>query len=115
MSVLGLDLPTSEINMNKKKTEGQIEMFDILNDIEDCPATLLSAKRHLITKCDSKLLIQTVHEGKVIAIDKLDRYLFTLLLFSDILVVSVTWIAYSLSTYRLHFQLIATRFARKEQ
>ena len=34
-------------------------MFDLLNEIEDCPATLLSANRHFIAKCDVKIFIFT--------------------------------------------------------
>ncbi|KAJ6222116.1 hypothetical protein RDWZM_000661 [Blomia tropicalis] len=70
----------SEINQEKKKAAGQIEMFNILNDIEDCPATLLSANRHLISKCDARLLMS---EDNVI--HKLDNYLFSLLLFTDLI------------------------------
>ncbi|CAL1276165.1 unnamed protein product [Larinioides sclopetarius] len=40
------------INEDKRKTEGQVEMFDIVNDIENCPANLLSSHRSLICKID---------------------------------------------------------------
>ncbi|KAF8767592.1 Protein ECT2 like protein [Argiope bruennichi] len=40
------------INEDKRKTEGQVEMFDIVNDIENCPANLLSSHRSLVCKMD---------------------------------------------------------------
>lgn len=64
-------------------------MFDILNDIEDAPATLLSANRHLICKCDARLLVQS--EGAVKTIHKLENYVFSLLLFTDMIVVSINF------------------------
>lgn len=34
------------INEDKRKTEGQMEMFDIVNDIENCPVSIsLSVSR----------------------------------------------------------------------
>ncbi|GIY99693.1 protein ECT2 [Caerostris extrusa] len=40
------------INEDKRKTEGQVEMFDIVNDIENCPPNLLSSHRNLIFRAD---------------------------------------------------------------
>ncbi|XP_035205764.1 protein ECT2-like isoform X2 [Stegodyphus dumicola] len=40
------------INEDKRKTEGQVEMFDIVNDIENCPPNLLSSHRKLVAKTD---------------------------------------------------------------
>lgn len=79
-----------------------MEMFDILNDMEDAPATLLSANRHLICKCDARLLVQS--EGAVKTIHKLEHYLFSLLLFTDMIVVSVNLILFG------HVLLIFTHF-----
>lgn len=45
------------INEDKRKTEGQIAMFDILNNIEDCPPYLLSANRRFICKAEARLLV----------------------------------------------------------
>lgn len=78
----------SQINNQKKKTESQIEMFDLLNDIEDCPATLLSAQRQFISKCDVKLLVCSGDHTLAVPIQKLDNYLFTLFLFTDMILVS---------------------------
>ncbi|OTF82795.1 hypothetical protein BLA29_009202, partial [Euroglyphus maynei] len=66
------------INLGKKKIEGQMELFDLMNDIEDCPATLLSANRHFITKCDDG-----IDDYEQQYIRKLENCLFTLLLFTD--------------------------------
>lgn len=44
------------INEDKRKTEGQIAMFDIVNSIEECPADLLSALRKFICKVEARLL-----------------------------------------------------------
>lgn len=69
-----------------------MEMFDIVNDIEDCPATLLSSNRHFISKCDARLLIQTDSAPKTIY--KLDNYVFSLLLFSDLIMVSIHFLVF---------------------
>lgn len=62
-----------------------MELFDLMNDIEDCPATLLSANRHFITKCDVKLLLEKdgIDDYEQQYIRKLENCLFTLLLFTD--------------------------------
>lgn len=44
------------INEDKRKTEGQIAMFDIVNNIEDCPPNLLSALRRFVCKAEARLL-----------------------------------------------------------
>ena len=61
-----------------------MEMFDMMNDIEDCPATLLSANRQFISKCDVKLLVQNDNS---LIVHKLDNYLFSLFLFTDLILV----------------------------
>ncbi|CAL1534006.1 unnamed protein product, partial [Lymnaea stagnalis] len=42
----------THINEDKRKTESQVVMFDIVNDIDSCPATLLSSNRHFVMKVD---------------------------------------------------------------
>ncbi|XP_055380892.1 protein ECT2 [Condylostylus longicornis] len=42
----------AHINEDKRKTEGQLAIFDIFNDIEQCPAHLVSANRCFISKCE---------------------------------------------------------------
>lgn len=44
------------VNEDKRKTEGQIAMFDIVNNIEDCPPNLLSALRRFVCKAEARLL-----------------------------------------------------------
>lgn len=43
----------THINEDKRKVESQLAMFVLINDIENCPATLLSSHRHLHIKIDA--------------------------------------------------------------
>lgn len=63
-----------------------MELFDLLNDIEDCPATLLSANRHFLSKCDAKLWIQNPNSESD-PFQKLENSVFCLLLFTDYILV----------------------------
>lgn len=40
------------INEDKRKTESQMLLFDIFNEIDNCPAQLVSSHRTFIGKCD---------------------------------------------------------------
>jgi hypothetical protein len=40
------------INEDKRRTESQKQMFDIFNDIENCPPMLVSSHRTFISKCE---------------------------------------------------------------
>ncbi|XP_002068972.3 protein ECT2 [Drosophila willistoni] len=40
------------INEDKRRTESRMAMFDIFNDIEGCPAHLVSSNRSFISKCE---------------------------------------------------------------
>lgn len=40
------------INEDKRKTEGRLALFDIFNDIDNCPPDLVSSHRSLISKCE---------------------------------------------------------------
>ncbi|XP_055608049.1 protein ECT2 isoform X2 [Uranotaenia lowii] len=40
------------INEDKRKTEGQLAMFDIFNDIDNCPPHLVSSHRHFVSRCE---------------------------------------------------------------
>ncbi|XP_015369394.1 PREDICTED: protein ECT2 isoform X2 [Diuraphis noxia] len=42
----------THINEDKRKTEGQVVLFDIFNDIDNCPPHLVSSHRSFISKCD---------------------------------------------------------------
>lgn len=72
----------NHINEDKRKTEGQVAMFDVVNDIKDCPAFILSAQRKLIGKVDAKLLLNE-NESLVPHKD-----FVTLFLFNDLIQVS---------------------------
>ncbi|XP_045200186.2 protein ECT2-like isoform X2 [Mercenaria mercenaria] len=52
----------THINEDKRKTESQVVMFDIVKDIENCPATLLSSHRFFITRIDVIELSETLCE-----------------------------------------------------
>jgi len=41
------------INEDKRKTEGQKQMFDIFNEIDGCPPHLISSHRSFISKCEA--------------------------------------------------------------
>lgn len=69
------------INEDKRKTEGQIAMFDIVNNIEDCPPNLLSALRRFICKVEARLLFMN-SESEVIPSKSHKVVLF---LFSDLI------------------------------
>lgn len=42
----------THINEDKRKTEGQKVMFDIFNEIHDCPPDLVSSHRSFIARCE---------------------------------------------------------------
>ncbi|CAI8002154.1 Protein ECT2 [Geodia barretti] len=42
----------THINEDKRKTESQMQMFEVLRDIEDCPATVLSSHRQFLRRLD---------------------------------------------------------------
>lgn len=67
----------SLINECKRKTEGQVAMFSLFNDVENCPPNLVSSHRSLITKVDLLILNDALGGRK-------GEHL-TVFLFSDIL------------------------------
>lgn len=40
------------INEDKRKTEGRVALFDIFNDIENCPVDIVSSHRRYILRCE---------------------------------------------------------------
>ncbi|KAF0304718.1 Protein ECT2 [Amphibalanus amphitrite] len=42
----------THINEDKRRTEGQMALFNIFNDIENCPAHIVSSHRSFVTRCD---------------------------------------------------------------
>lgn len=63
----------TNINEDKRKTEGQVAMFDIVNDIENCPPNLLSSHRSFVSRADMIELSNSL-SGKG---DTLAMFLFT--------------------------------------
>ncbi|KAL6432604.1 hypothetical protein ACFW04_006870 [Cataglyphis niger] len=61
------------INEDKRKTERQLAMFDIFNEIDNCPPHLVSSHRSFISKCD----VMEVTEGLSGRGDHLVLFLFT--------------------------------------
>lgn len=49
------------INEDKRKTEGRLALFDIFNDIEQCPADLVSSHRSFISKCEVNELTNYIY------------------------------------------------------
>lgn len=48
------------INEDKRKTEGQKQMFEIFNEIENCPPHLVSSNRSFISRCEVTELSETL-------------------------------------------------------
>lgn len=61
------------INEDKRKTEGQKQMFNIFNEIENCPPHLISSHRSFISRCEVAELSETL-SGRG---DSLMLFLFT--------------------------------------
>jgi hypothetical protein len=69
----------THINEDKRKIENQLAMFVLINDIENCPATLLSSHRNFLKKLDVyEMSNELLKKGAQL----------TLFLFSDCLEVS---------------------------
>ena len=71
----------NHLNEEKRRTEGQIHIFDIYSEIENCPASVVSSHRSFVTRADC-VELASEHQfcGK--------GYELTLFLFTDILVVA---------------------------
>lgn len=61
------------INEDKRKTERQLEIFDIFNEIDNCPPHLVSSHRSFVSKCDVRELTEGI-SGRG---DHLALFLFT--------------------------------------
>lgn len=61
------------INEDKRKTEGYTALLQIINDIENCPADLLSSRRSCISRCEVSELTKCLNTRE----DRLMLFLFT--------------------------------------
>ncbi|CAN7996016.1 unnamed protein product [Ixodes hexagonus] len=76
-AIAALNQVMLNINEGKRKTESQVAMFDIFNDIENCPPNILSGHRFFVTSMDA------VEVGDSCLSKKGDT--LVLFLFSDVL------------------------------
>lgn len=73
----------THINEDKRKTEGQMLMFEVVKDIEG-GELLLSSRRSFVTKVDAKLIVKNENSQPVLY----KGHVITLFLFNDMLEVS---------------------------
>ncbi|XP_048269909.1 protein ECT2 isoform X2 [Bombus terrestris] len=73
LSISSIKEVMTYINEDKRKTEGQLVMFDIFNEIDNCPPHLVSSHRSFIGKCD----VMELGEGLSGRGDHLVLFLFT--------------------------------------
>lgn len=64
---------TKYINEDKRKTDGQKQMFNIFNEIENCPPHLVSSHRSFVSRCEVTELAETLSRKG----DGLMLFLFT--------------------------------------
>jgi len=62
----------THINEDKRKTEHQVQMFEIIRDVDNCPPYLLSSNRSLVSKMD----VVEVSENLVVKYDHMTMFLF---------------------------------------
>lgn len=77
-AIAALNQVMMNINEGKRKTESQIAMFDIFNDIENCPPNILSGHRFFVASLD----VVEIGEG---GLSRSKGDTVTLYLFSDVL------------------------------
>ncbi|XP_053986553.1 protein ECT2 isoform X2 [Hylaeus volcanicus] len=73
LSISSIKEVMTYINEDKRKTEGQLVMFDIFNEIDNCPPHLVSSHRSFIGKCD----VMELSEGLSGRGDHLVLFLFS--------------------------------------
>jgi len=71
----------THLNEEKRRTEGQIHIFDIYSEIENCPASVVSSHRSFVCRADA---IEVAAEDALCG----KGYELTLFLFTDIIVVA---------------------------
>ena len=86
----------THLNEEKRRTEGQIHIFDVYSEIENCPASVVSSHRRLVTNTFSRVqlfLFSFVCRADAIEVAAEDAlcgkgYELTMFLFTDIIVVA---------------------------
>ena len=71
----------THLNEEKRRTEGQIHIFDVYSEIENCPASIVSSHRSFVTRADA---IEVAAEHALCG----KGYELTMFLFTDILVIA---------------------------
>jgi len=71
----------THLNEEKRRTEGQIHIFDVYSEIENCPASIVSSHRSFVSRVDA---IEVAAEDAMCG----KGYELTLFLFTDIIVVA---------------------------
>jgi len=71
----------THLNEEKRRTEGQIHIFDIYQEIENCPASVISSHRSFVARADC---VEMAAENQLCG----KGYELTLFLFTDILLVA---------------------------
>ncbi|XP_077293738.1 epithelial cell transforming 2 pebble isoform X3 [Arctopsyche grandis] len=72
-ALIGIKEVMAHVNEDKRKTEGQLQMFDIYNEIDNCPPHLVSSHRSFVSRCEVMELSKDL-SGKG---DHLVLFLFT--------------------------------------
>merc|ERR1719232_1781568 len=71
----------THLNEEKRRTEGQIHIFDIYSEIENCPASVVSSHRSFVCRADA---IEVAAEDALCG----KGYELTMFVFTDILVIA---------------------------
>ena len=71
----------THLNEEKRRTEGQIHIFDVYSEIENCPASIVSSHRSFVTRADA---VEVAAEDALCG----KGYELTMFLFTDILVIA---------------------------
>ncbi|KAK6644547.1 hypothetical protein RUM43_000814 [Polyplax serrata] len=63
-ALAGIKQAMTHINEDKRKTEAQLAMFDLFNEIDNCPPHLISSHRSLVAKCECVELTEILSSKK---------------------------------------------------
>jgi len=80
-AILKVKTVMTHLNEEKRRTEGQITIFDIYSEIENCPANIVSSHRSFVCRCECvEVAAEDILCGK--------GYELTLFLFTDVLLIA---------------------------